>query len=250
MDKTVPAPAARLLDFIGGIEAPRGYETIYGNNQDKLTKPITRMTVDELLENQSGFTKAFRSSASGRYQFMRATLDDLKKQLGLRGGQIFDSNLQDRLGYHLLRRRGYDKWIAGEMSDAAFMLGLAKEWASFPVPASMPGAHRTVERGQSYYAGDGVNKALVSPEKVESILKVAKSIKTPIEPLEPLEPLEPIEPVEPVTPIEPTKPAEPISPVIPPQPLPSSRPSLKALLASFLAGAAVGAAGVYIGLMP
>lgn len=240
MDKTVPAPAARLLEFIGSIEAPRGYDTVYGNNQARLPKPITRMTVDELLENQSWFDNSFGSSASGKYQFMRATLADLKRELGLRGGQIFDSNLQDRLGYHLLRRRGYDKWIAGELSDTDFMLNLSKEWASFPVPYRVKGAHRTVERGETYYAGDKLNKALVRPEKVEDLLKVAKLIKAPIEPLEPVEPVEPIEPVEP---------PEPISPVIPPQPLPSRKPSFKALFVSFLAGAAVGAAGLYIGLM-
>ncbi|MDG9793142.1 MULTISPECIES: hypothetical protein [Brucella] len=45
MDRTVPAGAALLLDIIGGIEAPRGYVVIYGNNQDKLLKLITQMTL-------------------------------------------------------------------------------------------------------------------------------------------------------------------------------------------------------------
>ncbi|MNE69188.1 hypothetical protein D3C80_1648970 [compost metagenome] len=49
MGKTVPVGAALLLDFIGGIEAPRGYNVIYGNNQDKLPKPITQMTIGELI---------------------------------------------------------------------------------------------------------------------------------------------------------------------------------------------------------
>ncbi|MDH6229597.1 hypothetical protein M2281_000169 [Mesorhizobium soli] len=43
MDKTVPAGAAMLLGFIGDIEAPKGYGTIYGNNQGKLPKPLTSM---------------------------------------------------------------------------------------------------------------------------------------------------------------------------------------------------------------
>lgn len=49
MDRTVPTGAAMLLDFIGGIEAPNGYGTIFGNKQSKLSKPLTEMTLDEVL---------------------------------------------------------------------------------------------------------------------------------------------------------------------------------------------------------
>lgn len=176
MDKTVPAPAAAILDLIGTIEAPKGYDTVYGNNQGKLAKPITQMTLAELIRNQPSFTRQFGSSASGRYQFMRDTLLDLQEELKLRGGQIFDANLQDRLGYHLLRRRGYDKWIAGKMTTDQFMIGLAMEWASFPVPGAMKGAKRAVTRGQSYYAGDGINKCLVTPERVAACLRLASNL--------------------------------------------------------------------------
>lgn len=175
MDKTVPAGAALLLDFIGGIEAPRGYDVIYGNNQGKLPKPITKMTIGELIDAQASFTKRFKSSASGRYQFMRATLQDLSKELGLRGTQIFDANLQDRLGYHLLKRRGYDLFIAGKITRTEFGKRLAQEWASLPVLAATQGAHRQLKRGQSYYAGDALNKSLVSPAKVEAVLNKVKT---------------------------------------------------------------------------
>jgi muramidase (phage lysozyme) len=170
MDRTVPAAAARLLDFIGSIEAPRGYTTIYGNNQSKLTKPITEMTLDELIENQRGFTANFRSSASGRYQFMRNTLLGLKTELKLTGQEKFTPDFQDRLGYALLRRRGYTSFISGRMGRTAFGLNLAKEWASFPVLEACRGAHRNVPRGSSYYAGDALNKSLVSPARVEAVL--------------------------------------------------------------------------------
>ncbi len=174
MDRTVPAGAALLLDFIGGIEAPRGYDVIYGNNQDKLPAPITRMTLGELIDAQASFTKRFKSSASGRYQFMRATLQDLSRELGLRGTQVFDANLQDRLAFHLLKRRGYEDYMSGKISRTEFGRRLAQEWASLPVLAATKGAHRDLERGQSYYAGDALNKSLVSPEKVETVLDRVK----------------------------------------------------------------------------
>src|SRR6185312_4179042 len=106
------------------------------------------------------------SSAAGRYQFMRATLLGLRSELNLRGSQL----LQDRLGYHLLLRRGYDDFMAGKISRTEFGKRLAQEWASFPVLTVCKGAHRQLNRGQSYYAGDGLNKALVKPEKVEAVL--------------------------------------------------------------------------------
>ena len=175
MDKNVPAGAAILLEFIGAIEAPKGYGTIYGNNQGKLPKPLTSMTVDEVISLGPTWTRAYRSSAAGRYQFMNATLKDLKKELGLRGTQTFDANLQDRLAYHLLKRRGYESFMAGKLSVAQFGKLLAQEWASLPVLMDTQGGSRPVKRGQSYYAGDGLNKSLVRPEAVEAVIAEAKA---------------------------------------------------------------------------
>lgn len=189
MDRTVPAPAAILLDFIGDIEAPRGYDTIYGNNQTKLATPITKMTIGELIDAQASFTKRFKSSASGRYQFMRATLQDLSKELGLRGTQFFDADLQDRLAFHLLKRRGYEDFMSGKISRGEFGKRLSQEWASFPVLAATQGAHRKLVRGQSYYAGDELNKALVTPAKVEAVLNKVKAAGNIVSPsLPPVQP--------------------------------------------------------------
>ena len=105
----------------------------------------------------------------------------------MRGVQVMDPNLQDRLGYHLLRRRGYDDWILGKISDTIFGKQLAQEWASLPVLAATKGAHRNVFRGQSYYEGSRLNKSLISAERVEKILTDAKALMgaataMPIEP--------------------------------------------------------------------
>ena len=174
MDKTVPAGAAILLDFVRLIEVGRtdraSYDVIYGNNQNKLPKPITSMNIGDLVDAQAGFTKRFKSSASGGYQFMKATLQDLVRELGLRGTQVFDPDLQDRLAYHLLKRRGYEDYMVGKISRTEFGKRLAQEWASFPVLAPTQGAHRKLQRGQSYYMGDKLNKALVKPERLEAVL--------------------------------------------------------------------------------
>lgn len=175
MDKTVPKPAAMLLDFIGNKEAPKGYDTVYANRMDRMPKPLTSMTMKEILNQGKWRTNTFGSSACGRYQFMDATLRDLATELDLRATDVFTPDYQDRLGLHLLRRRGYDKWIKGTLSDGEFMLNLAKEWASFPVPYTVKGGSRTVTRGQSFYAGDGLNKSLVTADAVEKALLVARA---------------------------------------------------------------------------
>ncbi|MCZ4076294.1 hypothetical protein [Agrobacterium sp. LMR679] len=112
------------------------------------------------------------SSAAGRYQFMRATLQGIAKEVpSIDGRTIFSGGLQNRLGYYLLLRRGYADFISGKLNLVQFGLNLAKEWASFPVLSDTKGAHRQVLRGQSYYAGDGLNKSLVKPERVEARLR-------------------------------------------------------------------------------
>ena len=179
MDKTVPAGAALLLDFTRLIETGKtdrsSYDVIYGHNEGKISKKVTSMTIDELIAIQPTFTKRFKSSAAGGYQFMRNTLRNLKTELRLRGTQIMDPDLQDRLGYHLAIRRGYNDFISGKISRTEFGRRLAQEWASFPVLAPTKGASRALQRGETFYAGDKLNKALVTPERMEAILDKVKA---------------------------------------------------------------------------
>lgn len=170
MDKTVPPGAGLLLDFIAGFEAPKGYATVYANRMAKMPVTLTSMSLAEVIAQGPWRTKTFGSSACGRYQFMTATLQDLRKTLVLMGDDLFTPDFQDRLAYALLKRRGYAKFMAGTLSQTAFGLAIAQEWASFPVLVACKGASRQLARGQSYYAGDGLNKALVKPEAVETAL--------------------------------------------------------------------------------
>jgi muramidase (phage lysozyme) len=129
MDRTVPAGAAILLNFIRETEVGRkdraSYDFIYANKQHKVAKPLTSMTLDEVLAAQRAWSKNHGSSAAGGYQFMRATLLGLIEELGLRGSQKLDPDLQDRLGYHLLKCRGYEGYTAGRISRAEFGKRLA-----------------------------------------------------------------------------------------------------------------------------
>lgn len=177
----VPANARILLDLIASVEAGLNdqYNVVYGHHEKDLTKPITSMTLAELITNQSRWGKMWGSSAAGRYQIMPQTLSGLIGSLGLAGADIFTPALQDALGYNLLLRRGYASFIDGTLSTIGFGKALAQEWASFPVLADTVGAHGPIKAGQSYYSGDALNKALLSPAHVESTLADVQAYHQP-----------------------------------------------------------------------
>ena len=179
MPPNVPPGAALLLDFIAGLETNRpgqaGYETIIGYRNEKpgtLPQPITAMTLEQLLAEQKRWVKNLRapSGAAGRYQIIRPTLLSLIAELGIPLSATFTPELQDRFGLALLKRRGWNQFAARTLSPRDFGNRLAREWASFPVLSRQQGAHRTVERGESYYAGDGINASLARASEAEAVL--------------------------------------------------------------------------------
>lgn len=175
---SIPVSAMVLLNFIGDIEAPQGYDTIYGNKQSTLRTPVTKMTVGSLLKVMPVWSRKHGSSATGRYQFMKHTLEDLIAQKALKTSEVFTKRVQDRLAYFLLNRRRFDRYVASPptISRNEFGRNLAKEWASLPVLVGCKGSKRSVSRGQSYYAGDKRNKALVAPEDVEKTLRLVRDV--------------------------------------------------------------------------
>ena len=170
----IPDRARRILDFIGEIEAPRGYGDVYAPNRKLLARDLESMTIDEVIRWQRWVTqeKGSRSSAAGRYQFLRKTLEGLKRQLGLAGSERLDANMQDRLAFELMVGRGWSRFVNGSLGVEDFALSLAKEWASLPVLDTAKGQQRVVHRGESYYASDGLNKALTKADDFERLLRV------------------------------------------------------------------------------
>ncbi|QXP44084.1 muramidase [Stappia phage SI01] len=176
IDTHVPAAARVLLDFISGPESRGMYEAWSGFKQDNLPKNLLLCTIDEVLEFQRRWTNfGGLSSAAGRYQIIRKTLVSLVRDLDLTGKEKFDRVMQDRLGYELLLRRGYEKWLGGKLGDKAFANALAKEWASLPVATRMKNYRGVViNPGTSYYAGDGLNSHGVGVGLVLIALKQAR----------------------------------------------------------------------------
>lgn len=174
--KSVPVAAKYLLDYLSGPESRGDYNVWSSFKQENLPKPLTKSTINEVL----GYQRRWRSiggisSAAGRYQIIRKTLEGLVKQLGLSGNELFDEAMQDYLGYTLLKGRGYASWAVGELSDNAFGNNLAKEWASLPVLSNIKNYKgKWISPGTSYYAGDGLNSHGVSADSFRAAILAAK----------------------------------------------------------------------------
>ena len=159
-----------LLQLIAKGESTRGadpYISVYPST----TEPqLVRMTLAEVQEFQRRrINSGFRSSAVGKYQFIRSTLKVCIGYLSVDPFKVcFTPDMQDALIISRLKnKRGYDSWLSSSPDDtdatADFMISLAREFASVPVPYAMNVGNRSLKRGDSYYAGDGLNSAHHDP---------------------------------------------------------------------------------------
>ena len=73
-----------MLNMIGALEAPAGYDQVYSGVVDHPPRRITTMTVDEVLAWQRQTVRTSVSSAAGRYQIIRPTLQGLLERCCLR----------------------------------------------------------------------------------------------------------------------------------------------------------------------
>ena len=154
--------ADRILDFISINESRGDYNSRFKDPGLVLRADLSSYTFGELLDAlKAARVAGTKSTAVGKYQFIYKTLLALTKKLSILPAVRFTPEMQDALAFELLRQRGYESWMVGQVSDERFALNLAKEWASLPDPKT----------GRSVYAGDGLNKSHVTPEQVYAILR-------------------------------------------------------------------------------
>ena len=161
-----PQSAKPLLDLIARVESKGNYNAYFGN-AGNTSITFTEMSVADVLRWQEDFIAAGHpSSAVGRYQIISTTLKGLVQQLNIDTSQPFDEAMQDKMAIALLERRGATEYVNNQIDGRQFAAELAKEWAALPrVVGDRP--------EQSYYAGDGLNKALV---KVDEVLRVVGGV--------------------------------------------------------------------------
>ncbi|PJE25761.1 hypothetical protein SAMN06297129_2452 [Pseudooceanicola antarcticus] len=156
-----------ILDLIGSAEAPGGYNQVYGGSKLSPPRPITTMTVGEVLNWQdSSVAAGSASSAAGRYQVIRGTLRDQVRQGTVSLSDTFDANTQDRIAVSLMEAQGLNSYQSGNMSAEDFGNRLARVWAGLPVLTG-------TKAGRSYYDGYAGNSATVSTSSVLNALRQA-----------------------------------------------------------------------------
>lgn len=151
-----------ILTLIGTFEGPDGYDTVYYGSRIKPDKPITEMTIAEVLRWQDRSVSAgSASSAAGVYQFIRKTLRSTVDRAGISHAEKFDRFTQDRMARDALRRCDFYKHST---SDQEIANCLARTWAALPVVSG-------AKAGKSYYQGVAGNKSLTSVESVMNTVR-------------------------------------------------------------------------------
>jgi hypothetical protein len=151
--------AADLKSLIAWAEAgPKGYDAVqYGAKRLPPQRP-TQMTIGEIyrwIDRTPG-----QPHAIGRYQFIPSTLRSLVRQAGLSKNDRFTSAVQDGLADILLVDAGFNAFKKGKISRHRFMENLARIWAGFPT-----------SNGRSYYHGYAGNKAVISWNEFDAVMK-------------------------------------------------------------------------------
>lgn len=162
-DSVTQGKVGEVLNFIARPESGGRYDAVYPGRR----KPeILDMTLEQLFQDMRQRGQATGSSASGRYQYIRKTLEALVSSMGLDPRTTkFDQATQDKIAiYHLRKDHGLDSWLAGRMPNPDFLNRLAGTWAGIP---NTTGAS-TYAGVLDNRAGMGVRTALASLNQIQT----------------------------------------------------------------------------------
>jgi hypothetical protein len=117
-----------------------GYDVTLGYGQfdpewfDSKKDSLENLAVGEVINLQTDILNHpdndMNSSAVGKWQLTRRTLRDLikRKVIDVSMSDKFTPELQDKIFYALVERRGYSAYLAGKLPKDEFMQNLKKEW--------------------------------------------------------------------------------------------------------------------------
>lgn len=133
-------------NFASGYDLPFGYGRYL-----QPSKPISQMTFQELKDFQRRQVNATKgtfdntnrgTSAVGRYQFIRPTLENLQNRLGYKDTDVFSPEVQDRLFDALMEEQGLQELSAGLITPEEFQEKLSSQFASIPKPGTETGTYK------------------------------------------------------------------------------------------------------------
>lgn len=153
-----------LIGLIFQREANGNLNAVHNNIPRHLRprKPVTQMTVGEVLDWQASIRGQVESTAAGALQIIHGTLAEEVNKGTVSREDMFDEATQRRLTIGRLQFRGLDRWKAGALSTEDFGTNVAMEWASLPVLKDTYRGQRFVPRGNGFYGGVGSNPGALS----------------------------------------------------------------------------------------
>ncbi len=157
-----PQSDTALLAFIRHYEAGGAYDRIHSGIRQTPPKPLTRMSVGEVMAWQASL-RGVISTAAGGYQIIRATLDRLVRRHRIDRTALFDAAMQDRLARLLIAHCAVARNQGG---NRAFANCLARIWAALPLVSG-------AARGRSAYHGIAGNRAGTTPARVMAVIEGA-----------------------------------------------------------------------------
>ena len=89
----------------GGWSADQPYGSANSAENNMFGKPLSQMTIGELMALQAKPKGVPGIHAAGRYQFIAATLKQVVREMGITKDMIFSPQLQDAMALHRLRWR-------------------------------------------------------------------------------------------------------------------------------------------------
>jgi muramidase (phage lysozyme) len=166
-----------ILDFIaGGVpdnqsgESAGNYNATIGDIEGRTYGDLSVRSLADIYSCMDDMiARGLPSTATGRYQIIRRTMQSLQAHFALPGSTLFSLALQDTFAVRLLVGRGYPAWWRHHLTDIEFAHGISCEWASLPDPERSGSAGRT-----SHYDGVGANHASTTVGHVLDMLTRAR----------------------------------------------------------------------------
>lgn len=150
----------------------KGYiEGVSSSKYPLLTKNVSDSTIADLKQLQAHPRDSNgQLFAIGRYQIIPNTLKGIQKTLNISDSSKFSKEIQDKMGYGLMRgRTNLKNYLDGKLEDSKenrqkASLDMSKIWASIGVPYPVNGK----STNESYYPND---KASIKTELIQDKLQ-------------------------------------------------------------------------------
>lgn len=197
---------SKFANLLGSVESKNDYSaynvTKTGRSVPHYNTNLTKMTISEVIDAQ----RERNMFATGRFQIIPETLKSAVAALNLDTSKLYDAAMQDQIFEQFLiklKRPAFINYLEGDGSAEDAIYEWAKEFASAGVrkgksispkkepvldknglPVYEKGKKKYIlvprvaeVEGESYYAGDGLNKAHLLPDAMIKSLEDSKNGK-------------------------------------------------------------------------